>query len=285
MTQRHGSSSGYSTREVARFLGLTAERVRSFVRSDFVRPGRGLRREYRFSFQDLVLLRAAQGLVAARVPPRRVRQALARLRRDLPQGRSLTSLRISADRHRVMVRDGSELWEPESGQLVLDFEVSELAEKSSPQALQAAPEARTHGKGRTAEQCFELALELEATAPQEAKAAYLETLRLEPRHADGHLNLGRLLHEEGDVEGAVRHYRRAAVLQPDDATAVFNLGVGLQDLGRLRRAVEAYRKTIEVDPGYADAYFNLAGLYEELGEKAVAIQNLKIYKSLTDRER
>ena len=95
---------GYSTTEAARLVGLSPERVRSFVRSGFLAARRGPRREYRFSFQDLVVLRAARDLVRQQVPPRRVRRALAELRKSLPRVRSLAELRISAEGGGVVVR-------------------------------------------------------------------------------------------------------------------------------------------------------------------------------------
>lgn len=134
----------------------------------------------------------------------------------------------------------------------------------------------------TAEDWYELGAELEATAVADAKEAYRRALALDPEHFDTHLNLGRLLHEEGRLRAAERHYRAARGLRPGDATAAFNLGVVLQDRGRLRQAVEAYRAAIASDPECADAYFNLAGLYDELGKQAVAIQNLKRYKHLIE---
>ena len=57
---------GYGVRAVSKILGLSATQVRSYVRAGFVAPDRGARGEYRFSFQDLLVLRTAQGLVAAR---------------------------------------------------------------------------------------------------------------------------------------------------------------------------------------------------------------------------
>src|SRR5436305_1352586 len=72
---------GYGAREVAKMLGLSLGQVRAFVRAGFLDPERGPRRELRFSFQDLVLLRSAQGLVSARIAPRRVRRALQPRRR------------------------------------------------------------------------------------------------------------------------------------------------------------------------------------------------------------
>ena len=114
--------SGYGAQEVAKMLGLSLGQVRAWVRAGFLEPERGPRGELRFSFQDLVLLRTAKGLVAAHVPSRRVRQALARLKHQLPSGRPLTAVRILADGKRIIARDGRELWNPESGQALLDFD-------------------------------------------------------------------------------------------------------------------------------------------------------------------
>lgn len=279
--KRPASLDGYTTREVATLLGLSVGQVRSWVRAGFLSPRRGPRGEHRFSFQDLVVLRAAQGLTAARVPRRRVRTALGRLAEQLPRGRSLAGVRIAAEGGHIVVRDGAEAWEPATGQRVLDFEVAELAERAAPLAHRAAAEARGAAERLGAEDWYELGYELEATAVDEAREAYRRALALAPGHADAHLNLGRLLHEGGDVAGAERHYREAAALRPGDPTAAFNLGVALQDLGRGREAEAAYRLALAADSAYADAHYNLAGLYETLGERAAAIRHLRTYKALT----
>ena len=70
---------------------------------------------------------------------------------------------------------------------------------------------------------YDLGLELEAVAPTEARDAYRRALELDAHHADAHVNLGRLLHEQGLVEEAERHYRQALRESPDHATAAFNL--------------------------------------------------------------
>ena len=57
----------YNARNVAKLLDLSVGQVRSYARSGLLRPERGPRGEYRFSFQDLVLLRTAKGLLDARV--------------------------------------------------------------------------------------------------------------------------------------------------------------------------------------------------------------------------
>lgn len=272
--------SGYSTGEVARLLGVSQNQVRSYVRAGFLRPRRGPRNAYRFNFQDLVILRAAQGLRAANVPTRKVLAALRTLQEELPSGRSLASVRVTADGSRVRVHRGGDTWEPETGQLVLDLETGELAKKAAPLAMVQMERVRRADEELSAEGWFELGLELEATSLREARKAYTRALDLAPWMADAHINLGRLLHEAGEVEKAEGHYLDARRLEPDSATSNFNLGVAWQDLGRNEEAVAAYQRAVRLDPTYADAYFNLAFLYERLGEKAVAIRTLKIYKAL-----
>ncbi len=97
----------YTTRDVAKLLGLSEAQVRSHARVGYLAPDRGPRNAYRFSFQDLVLLRTAKALSEARIAPRRIRRALRALTRELPTGRSLSGIRISSEGDRVVVRDGS----------------------------------------------------------------------------------------------------------------------------------------------------------------------------------
>src|SRR6266852_8006877 len=110
--------SGYAAREVAKMLGLSVGQVRAYVRAGFLEPLRGPRGELRFSFQDLVLLRTAQGLVSARIAPRRVRAALRKLRSELPEGRTLRDVHIRAEGDRIVVGDGARKWSAEDGQVL-----------------------------------------------------------------------------------------------------------------------------------------------------------------------
>ena len=94
------------------------------------------------------------------------------------------------------------------------------------------------------------------------------------------MNLGRLLHADGDARGAAEHYRRAIELDPSNALALFNLGVALEDLRMSEEAVLAYRTALQADPHYADAHYNLARLYERRGEPAAALRHLRTYRKL-----
>jgi tetratricopeptide (TPR) repeat protein len=272
---------GYSVPDVAKLLGLSAAQVRSFARAGFLSPGRDSRGDLRFSFQDLVLLRAAKGLVAAKIPARRVRRALRRLRRELPQGRPLSALRISAEGDRIVVTDGDTAWYPESGQVVLDFTVSEIATRAGPLARKQAEVARVE-ETLTAEEWYALGFDLEVTSPDDARDAYRRALELDPHHAEAHVNLGRLLHEAGRLEDALGHYRMALQTNPDDSTAAFDLALVLEDVGRTDEAIHAYEQAIRSDPRLADAYFNLARLYEISGKRAAALRYLSKYRRLVE---
>jgi tetratricopeptide (TPR) repeat protein len=283
--------SGYALRDVATLVGLTPAQIRSYVRLGILAPieapGGAI-----FSFQDLILLKTAKALIDARIPGRRIHAALKNLRAQLPAERPLSGVRIAAHGNSLVVRDGAEMWNPESGQALLDFEVDALARAAAPLALVQEPPAREEPDApASAAQWFRSGVELEKGGPgdaAEAEAAYRQALALAPALAEAHLNLGRLLHERGAVAEGESHYRLALEAQPEAAidpamraTAAFNLGVALQDRGLLAEAIEAYEKALAVDSTLADAHYNLAIVHETLGQAATALRHLKRYRALT----
>jgi tetratricopeptide (TPR) repeat protein len=270
----------YSTADVSRLIGLRQRQVRSYARGGFLRPGRGPRNTYRFSFQDLVLLRAAKSLADARISGWRIRRALRGLAQALPAGRALSDVRIQADGKRVVVRDAGKLWQPESGQMLLDFHVLTLAQRAAPIARRHARAARANEADLAAEDWFSLGTELEAVEPQEALDAYRRSLALDPSHADAHVNLGRLLQEQGRVAEAILQYREALRLSPRHATAAFNLGTAFEDQKKLVDAIAAYRQALLFDDRLADAHYNLSRLYEKNGQSQAALRHLRTYRDL-----
>jgi tetratricopeptide (TPR) repeat protein len=273
---------GYTTRDVAELLGLSPSRVRAWVRSGILSPERGARDEFRFSFRDLVLLKAVRELLDADISPVKIRRSLESLRDELPRGRPLTSVRIQADGERVLVRDDSTVWDPQSRQFQIDFEVADLAERVAPIARRAAEE-RIRAGDLDADDWYDLGVDLELVAPVEAANAYSRVLELDPGHVEAHLNLGRLVHEAGDTLAAAEHYRRALKAAPDSAIAAFNLGVALEDLGEEETAIDLYSRAIRFDPRHAEAHYNLARLYERAGRSDQALRHLSDYRRLLGR--
>ncbi|MBW3660573.1 MAG: tetratricopeptide repeat protein [Gemmatimonadetes bacterium] len=276
---------GYTTREVAEILGLSPRQVRTYARSGFLEPARGSRNEYRFSFRDIVLLRVIRDLLSAEVRPRRIHGALAKLRDRLPAGRPLSSLRIATDGERVLVESPWGTWEVESGQMVIDFAVAELAERAVPFARRRVEETGTGPRVLDADDWYNVGVDLEAVALEEAARAYRMALEVDPDHSPANVNLGRLLHETGDVMTAREHYRRALAADPCNPVAAYNLGVALEDAGDVEGAIGLYRRAVRLDPARADAHFNLARIYEGRGERDKAFRHYLRYQALAGRER
>ena len=65
---------------------------------------------------------------------------------------------------------------------------------------------------------------------------------------------------KGDLDGAIAAFQEAIRLDPKHAAAHNNLGVALQDKGDLDGAIAAFQEAIRLDPKYAVAHNNLAWL-------------------------
>ena len=275
---------GYTTREVAHVLGLSPAQVRSFARSGLLSPARGPGQQYRFSFQDIVLLRTARELRERALSPRKIRRTLRLLREQLPEGRPLSAVRVAASGEQVVVKDRDTVWEPDTGQVAFDFSVGELASRVQPFAGRMAREWGASA-GVDADGWYDLGWDLEAVSLPEAKEAYQRALELRPDHVEARVNLGRLLHGEGAVDKAEAQYRHALEVSPASALARFNLGVALEDQGRTPEAASAYRAAVELDPALASAHFNLARLCERGGDARGALRHLSAYRRLSGQGR
>lgn len=269
----------FTTGEVAKILDLTEARIRACVRSGLISPRKGAGRELLFEFQDLLLLKTTKDLLDARVPVKQIRRMLASLRRQLPDDQHLSTITIYADGRRVVAWDGKARWQPDSGQFLFNFDAQDVAQR-----VPVPVSARRSGeRSMTGEEWFNLASELEATSPDEARRAYQHALEHDPTLADAHVNLGRLFQQAREFATAEAHYRVAAQQASDDPVPWFNLGVLLDEVGRRQEAVQAYRKGIDRDPDFADAHYNLGLLYESMGRRAEAMTHLRRARALYGR--
>jgi DNA-binding transcriptional MerR regulator len=179
----------YDVRDVERLLGLSRSTVRALVDAGFVVPARGPRNAWRFSFQDLIVLRTAQALVAANVPQRRITRSLRELRRHLPASMPLSGLAISAVADRVVVREGGRRWQAESGQYLLGFDGDPAAG-----SLNVVAPEHASAPDDDARAWFARGAALERDDPCGAQRAYERSLAADPANVDARVNLGRLLH-------------------------------------------------------------------------------------------
>ncbi len=270
--------------QAARIVGLPPGRLRQCVRAGLVAPERDRRGRFRFDFLDLVLLRTTRALLEQRVPLRRIGRALDSLRRQLGE-RPLTRLSVFKDGDRVVAWDGTRRWNPESGQLLFNFDAARVdAARASSRVRKLREPDRTELPRLDADEWCDLAMEIEERSPLEARAAYHHALDLEPGHVIARINLGRLLHTDGNLVGAESHFREAVRHEPDCALAWYNLGVVLEDDERSDEALPCYEAAVRADDSLADAHWNLSLLYERAGRRQQAIRHLAIYRRLTREE-
>ncbi len=275
-------------------LGIKPGRLKVYLKDGIVMPSKGAGGEDRYSFQDLALLRKAEGLVLQRIPAKSVHKALRQLRQRMGARASLSGVQLEAEGRQVVATDGGRRWEPASGQFLMSF--GPTASQPDVRSGSTAPIHELRRKPpvlppdeKTAllsgDEIFERAVATETTDVEQAIALYRQVVEREPGHADSHVNLGRLLHERNDAFGALVHYRAAIAIRPDDATAQFNLGVALEDLNRTGEALDTYGRALALDDSNADAHYNMARLLEQSGRSDVAVRHLLLYRQLTRKPR
>jgi tetratricopeptide (TPR) repeat protein len=264
----------YGVREVEKLLRLPRSAIRSLVQAGFVSPERGSCGAWQFSFQDLIVLRTAQELSAAKVPRRRITQSMKELRRHLPDALPLSGLRICAVADRVVVKEGASHWQADSGQYLLSFQADPASGSLS------RVERGNVDPAQDARQWLEKAMALERKNPEAALHAYERAIASDPALLDAQINRGCLLHEAGRLADAELAYRGALAACRNAPAIFYNLAAVLEDLERKEDAVEAYREALNGDPYSADCHYNLALLYDRLGRSKEAIRHMAQYRKL-----
>lgn len=269
----------FTLKRVQETLGLSRTTVTGLIEAGFVAPVRGPRNEHRFSFQDLMLLRTAFSLQQARIPPRKILRSLAKLKAELPQELPLTGLRITAVGADVAVRDRSGQWNADSGQLLMDFEVSTVAGSVS-----VLPKAATRTSPASID-WFREGEALEKTDGVAAEAAYRRAIESDPGRSAPYLNLGALLCEASRCDEAVALYEHAVQTVGDDPHIHFNHAIALEDQHRFHDAIAAYERGLAKDGDFADAHYNLGVLLEKQGDGQGALRHMNAYRRLQRSKR
>jgi len=268
-------ASTYTLRRVQAMLGLSRSIVAGLIAEGFVAPTRGPRNEWRFTFQDLMLLRTAHALQASKIPPRRILRSLARLKATLPQELPLTGLRITAIGADVAVRSPQGQWQADSGQLLMDFDVAPVAGSVAFLARDTASSATPDAPA-----WFERAVALESTDAAAAELAYRRALALAPELEAAYLNLGAMLSAAGRFAELLALSDEALANCPASSLIHFNRGVAFDHLERLSEAMASYEQSLALDPTLADAHYNLGRLQELIGDQRGALRHFSAYRRL-----
>ena len=265
----------YTLSRVREMLGVSRAVLTGLIDAGFVSPQRGPRNEHRFTFRDLMLVRTAYSLQLAKIPPRKILRSLLKLKASLPEELPLTGMRLTAVGADVVVHDRLGNWAAESGQLLMDFEVTRVEgvvtflQPRAAETAEADPETWV-ARGEA----------LETTDKGKAEAAYRNALALAPDYVDAYLNLGALLCDMNRCEEAVQLYRDAFSRCPASALLLFNHAIALEDQGRLHEAAASYERCLKIDPALVDAHFNLGRLREQLGDERGALRHFSTYRRL-----
>ncbi|HEY3246361.1 MAG TPA: tetratricopeptide repeat protein [Phycisphaerae bacterium] len=102
-----------------------------------------------------------------------------------------------------------------------------------------------------------------------------DTLARNPQAWIAHVNLGVLLHRQGDYPAALECQRRATQINPEAHEAWAALGAALEKLDRPDEAIAAYERAVSVAPRFARAHFALA---EELARQSRWPQAIQHYR-------
>ena len=87
--------------------------------------------------------------------------------------------------------------------------------------------------------------------------------------------LGAIFADQGKLEEAVNHHRKAVEINPSYAEGYNNLGIAFQKIKQLDEAVINYKKALKLKPNFAAAYNNLATALKHLNNLDEALINCK----------
>ncbi|KAG5553325.1 hypothetical protein RHGRI_011257 [Rhododendron griersonianum] len=128
--------------------------------------------------------------------------------------------------------------------------------------------------------------------PQEAIVCYQRALQSRPDYAVAFgehnflycmlaCNLASIYYEQGKLDMAVLHYKRAIACDAGFLEAYNNLGNALKDAGRVEEAIQCYRQCLALQPSHPQALTNLGNIYMEWNMMSAAAQCYKATLTVT----
>ncbi|MBF6569874.1 MAG: tetratricopeptide repeat protein [Candidatus Binataceae bacterium] len=266
-----GGAQTFSTRKAARIVAVSPNRIRYWVKHRLLRPVTETGRRYRFGFRDLLVMRLAKELLPARRHLEPVQRCLDRIN-GIAEQRPLTALKLVNDEGRILLREGSVVFEAESGQLILDFEPlrpGRIDERFGPARVQAR---------------FEEAKRIADQDPIKALQLYADVIGREPGNFEAHMEVATLLEGKGDLTGAMRHLLGAATILPASAEVHLKLGLLYRKREEFENAVRSLLRAIECDPTSIDAHRNLGEIFDRLGRARDALRHMSAAHRLSRGE-
>ena len=117
---------------------------------------------------------------------------------------------------------------------------------------------------------------LQAGDPVEAKKLYQQAIRLNPQHAEAHLNLGVAYERLGQGALAEAMFRKALQIRRDYSDAHLNLGLKLAEKARFAQALESVREAVRLAPANPAARKALAMVLTRLKRPLEAVPHFEL---------
>lgn len=120
----------------------------------------------------------------------------------------------------------------------------------------------------------------------QAEAQFETALAINPRDAQAELELGMIEAREGNLKVAYADYNRALQLNPNDGDACTELAKILITMNQPQKAQQMFERAVQIDPTNDVAHYRLATLYREEGKAAEAKQQVALflkYKQMKDK--
>jgi len=265
----------YTRSQLRRLLGISERQLARWEQQKLVATG------VSYGFKELLGFRTLIQLRKNGVPISQIRRALAALRTTLRHiDNPLIELKLYADGKRIRVELDGGAMEAESGQLLLNFEQSELSRLLEFPVKSRAAEERD--RRLAAERWFQSGLDLEQSgAPvEEVIEAYRKAIEFDPKSAGALVNLGTIFFNLRKFAEAERHYRQALEVDPEYALAHFDLANLYDERGDRTMALAHYEAALKIAPNYADAHYNVALLYQGSNQPMKAVRHWRTYLKL-----
>ncbi len=265
----------YTRSELRRLLGISERQLAGWEEQKLVATADS------YGFKDLLGFQTLIKLRKNRVATSQIRRALSALRTTLRHiDNPLTELKLYADGKKIRVELDGRAMEAESGQLLLNFEESELTRLLEFPVKSRAAEERD--RRASAERWFQSGLDLEQSgAPvEEVVEAYLKAIELDPKSAGALVNLGTIYFNTRKWPEAERYYRQALEVDPEYALAHFDLANLYDERGDRGKALAHYEAALKISPNYADAHYNVALLYQGANQPMKAVRHWRTYLKL-----
>lgn len=117
-----------------------------------------------------------------------------------------------------------------------------------------------------------------------ALESFNQAIKIKPDYAEAHYKIGFVYSKLGRSLEEIESYKQAVRIKPDFADAHYNLGVACGVLGRYQESINSFKQAVRIKPDFADAHFNLGVTYLITGDKALAVQEYEILKTLDNQK-